>query len=340
MTQYLAHKIRLYPNDYQVSYFKRACGIARHAYNWGLAEHIRAYKEEGKTLTAYDLNKTYNAIKKEQFPWTNSITKYAPQIALHNVIYAFNSFFKKSSDYPKFKAKKKTLNTFAIGANCGFTISNKSLFVPKLGKVKMAQELRFEGKQLSCTISQDPSGEWFASINVELPKDYKYPHTCENQAVTGIDLGFTTYATLSNGTKIDLPKPFKYNKKRLTKAQRKWSRSQPGSNNREKARIKVAKIHRDIKNQRKDNIHKLTTKLVEDYSIIGIEDLNLLGIAKLLGKSSNDAGFGMFRTQIEYKAKLAGSTVVVADRFFASSKLCSCCGAILSTIETSMLLSI
>jgi putative transposase len=187
----------------------------------------------------------------------------------------------------------------------------------------MSEEVRFQGKIMSYTVSRDVD-RWYVSVLVEtdvveLPKTGK---------TVGVDLGIKTLATMSDGTTIENPKCLKKALNKLARKQRELSRKQKGSKNREKARIKVAKIHRTVRLARLDVLHQATTKLVRSYDTIVIEDLNVKGMVKnhKLARSISDCGFGMFRTMLENKCKMYGKTLVVADRFFPSSKTCSSCG--------------
>ena len=203
----------------------------------------------------------------------------------------------------------------------------------------MAQPLRFkEGEVKFVVISRDSAGDWYASFSVEiLEGTYVYPHKCESQAVVGVDLGIKTLATCSEGTKFKNPKPLARAQRKLRRSQRSLARKTKGSQNRVKAKLLVAKIHRKVTRIRLDSIHNLTSWLVRTFRFIGIEDLNVRGMVKnhKLARALADASFGEIRRQIEYKSKLSGSHVVVADRFYPSSKRCSDCGNILERLDLS-----
>jgi putative transposase len=178
----LAHKIRLYPNKEAEIYLKKSCGTSRFAYNWALSRWNELYKQGNKPKEG-DLRKEFNSIKKEQFPWSQEVSKWVPAKAIIDLGDAFKSFFKKEARHPKFKKKGKSKDSFYIGNNA-FRISGKYLKLSKFEKsVKMAQEIRFKGKFLFCVISRDKVGDWYASFNVELSEDFIYSHSCENQAV-------------------------------------------------------------------------------------------------------------------------------------------------------------
>jgi putative transposase len=322
-----AHKIRIFPNREQETSLKKACGCARKAWNWALSRWEEAYKAGGKP-SAYSLKKELNAIKEEQFPWMYESTKTAPEQAILNLGKAYQNFFKGLKDKrkvgkPKFKSKKSAKDSFYL-CNTVKRVKDGRLFVPNIaGGIGMSEEDRFQVKKMSYTVSRDVD-RWYVSVLVEtevaeLPKTGK---------TVGIDLGIKTLATMSDGTTIENPHLLKKQMRKLARKQRELSRKQKGSKNREKARIKVAKIHRTVRLARLDVLHQATTKLVRSYDTIVIEDLNVKGMVKnhKLARAISDCGFGMFRSMLENKCKMYGKTLVIADRFFPSSKTCSKCG--------------
>ena len=250
------------------------------------------------------------------------VAKDVTQKALSNLGSAFKNFFKKTGKYPQFK-KKGVRDSFSL-SNEQFKIKGSEFWVPKLGFVKMHEPLRFEGRLIKATISRT-ADRWFASVTVEVPDVLLPP--AENQGAVGVDLGITTLATLSTGEKVVGPKAHKALLNRVRRQSRQVSRKVKGSKNREKAKLRVAKTHARIANIRKDALHKLTTRLTREYATIGIEDLNVSGMVKnrRLSRSIMDASFSEFRRQLEYKAFRRGGKVVVADRWYPSSKTCSAC---------------
>ena len=325
----LAHKIQLKPNNQAQTYFKKASGTARFAYNWALQQWKSQY-QAGLKPSAYGLSKELNAIKGTEFPWMLEVTKWAPQKAILDLGNAFEKFFKKEAKYPKFKKKGKTKDSFYLNAN-HIKVEGKKLWVPELGWVKMAQEVRFPGKTKSVTISKDTDDRWYAAFSVEIDESqWTYPHLCKcknhAQAAVGIDLGIKSFAVLSDTHEvIENPRHFLKLQRKLRKAQKKLSRSVKGSKNYGKAKLAVAKIHFRIKSARRDFLHKLSSRVVGEFRWIGIEDLHILGMLKnkKLAKHIQDAGWGEFGRELKYKGKLSGSSVVEADRWFPSSKLCS-----------------
>ncbi len=347
--------IELNPNNKQATYFKKACGVARFAYNWALAEWQKQYQEDkayresckqsGLTINESQLNlpsqgkinKLFNAIKREKFPFVLEVTKCAPQIAIKQLGEAYKRFFKGENKYPQFR-KKGERDRFGL-SNDQFKIQKKEgkffIQIPRLGLVKMNEELRFHGKIMSATISTH--GErWFVSINVELSEAIQ-PLPKTNCSV-GLDLGITHLATLSDGTKIQAPKPLKTQLKKLRRLNKSLSRKQKGSNNRAKAKAKLSRLYYRISNIRKDFLHKLTTKLIRKFDVICLEDLNVKGMIKnrRLSRAIHDLGFYELKRQLIYKANQFGKTVKSVERFFPSSKTCSCCGFKLEKLSLSV----
>ncbi len=325
----VAHKIALDPNNVQASYFAKAAGTARFAYNWALAEWQRQYEawKQDNSLpkpSEAALRRQLNAIKREQFPWMLEVTKNAPQMAIIQLGKAFENFFAGRAKYPKFR-KKGVHDRFTL-TNDQFSIDGCRIRIPNLGWVRMRESLRFNGKIMSATISR-VADRWFASITVDVPDQSHLPKA-ENQGVVGVDLGVSALATLSTGETIPGPKPHKALLGRLRRLSRSLSRKAKGSANRRKAKARLAKLHARIANIRLDALHKLTTDLTRRFHTIGIEDLNVRGMVRNrhLARSIADMGFFEFRRQLEYKAAMRGGQVVIADRWFPSSKICSCCG--------------
>jgi len=329
----LAHKIELKPNNKQVTYFAKACGVARKAYNWALDEWQKEYAAGSKPTEAA-LRRKLNSIKREQFPWMLEVTKNAPQMAIIQLGQAFKNFFAKRASYPTFR-KKWIDDRFSI-TNDQFAVNASRIRIPNLGWVRMRESLRFMGKIISATISR-VANKWYASITVETPDPLKKTAN-DNQVAVGVDLGLLHFATLSSGGIIEGPKPHKALLSRLRRLSRSLSRKQKGSNNRTKLKIKLACLHARIANIRRDAIHKLTTQLTQNFTHIGIENLNVKGMMqnRRLSRSIVDMGFYEFRRQLEYKANLYGSAIVTADRWFASSKICSDCGYKIDYLDLSI----
>jgi len=335
----LAHRIALDPNNVQATYLARAAGTARFAYNWALAQWKQQYEAWKQDNTQpkpsqHSLRRQLNAIKREQFPWMLEVTKNAPQMAIIQLGQAFQNFFAKRAHYPQFR-EKGVHDRFSL-TNDQFAIDGNRIRIPNLGWVRMRESVRFTGKMLSATLSR-VADRWYVSVAVETQDNSHLPKA-ENQGAVGVDLGASALAVLSTGEKIEGPKPHKALLKRLRRLSRRLSRKQKGSNNRKKAKRKLARLHAKAANIRGDCLHKLTTDLTRRFHTIGIEDLNVKGMVKNrhLARSVSDMGFFEFRRQLEYKADMRGGQVVVADRWFASSKTCSACGHKLDELPLSV----
>ena len=331
-----AHKIRIFPNKEQETYLLKACGTARFAYNWALSKWKELY-EAGTKVNEGLLRKELNSIKREEFPWMLEVTKCAPEQAVKNLGSAFANFFRKCKKgekaYPRFK-KKGQRDSFYFSNDKG-KIIGKELFVPKLKQsIRCSEELRFSGKIMSYTISKNVD-RWYVSIAVET--EHKLERK-ENKPCVGIDLGIKTLATLSDGTVFTTKKFYHNAEKKLKILQRQLSRKVKGSANRAKTKLKLARQHRKVRLARKDYLHQITTKIATTYNKVVIEYLNIKGMLKnrKLAKAIQNMSFYMFRSFLESKAKQTGCEVIVADRWFPSSKKCSGCGKIKKDLNLKM----
>ena len=322
------HKIALEPTPEQTQLFKRATGVARFVWNWALAEWNRQYRA-GDKPTALGLKKHFNAIKGAQFPWVYESPRDANAQPFANLDKAFKRFLMGLARRPKFKKKNKCRDAFYV-ANDKFRVDGKTITLPRIGKVRMREALRFEGKVLSATVSRTAK-RWFAAISVEVDLPVL---ACENQARSaGIDLGVKNLATmvsLDDEIIIEGPKPLRAALKRLARLNRSLSRKVKGSRNREKAKQRLARLHARVADVRADSLHKLTTWLVRTYGCVVIEDLGDKGMMRngKLARVISDMGFGEFRRQLDYKQVLSRGKVIVADRWYPSSKLCRKCGLV------------
>ena len=315
------HKIALDPTVCQEAYFRRCCGVARFTFNWALAEWKKQYAAGVKPSGAA-LKKQFNSIRHADFPWTSEVLRDATARPFVNVQRAYQNFFEKRGKYPKFK-KKGVHDSFYV-ANDKFAVDGKRIQIPRIGWVKMHESLRFDGKILSAVVSRT-AHKWFVAIAVDIPRTLMMR---ENQAVVGVDLGIKSLATLSTGEKFEAPKPLRASLVRLQRLSRQLSQKQKGSNRRWKAKQKLARLYYRISCIRNDALHKLTTGLVERFGVVVIEDLNVRGMVqnRHLSRAIADVGFGEFRRQLEYKMAESGGMLVVADRWYPSSKTCSDCG--------------
>ena len=325
---YLAHRIRLDPNNVQATYLARAAGTARFAYNWALAEWKRQY-EACKLDPALPkpneaaLRRQLNGVKREMFPWMLEVTKNAPQMAIRQLGCAFKNFFEGRAAYPTFRRKGHD-DRFTL-TNDQFTVKDKRIHIPKLGWLRMCESLRLAGRIVSASIVR-VADRWYASIVVDTNASFLPP--AENQGAVGVDLGITALATLSTGEAFVGPKALKPALVRVKRLARSLSRKVKGSRNYAKAKIRLARLYARIANIRRDGLHKLTTSITRRFQVIGIEDLHVKGMLgnRCLARSIADMGFGELRHQLEYKAAWRGGQVVVIDRWYPSSKTCSRCG--------------
>ena len=338
------HRIALDPSPAQAELFARCAGIARFTWNWALDQWRKDYAahREDTTLPKPNeaaLRRKLNAMKREAFPWMLEAPKAVPQQAVKNLGAAFGAFFAGRAKYPAFKAKDLCRDSFRPDNGPGtFVMDGRRLKLPRIGWIRTREPLRF-GQDLnpvlkSVTISRE-AGRWFAAVAVEIDH-LVLPRP--DLPVIGVDLGVETLATLSDGRKISGPKALRRGLRRLARLQRAHARKQRGGKNRARSRIKIAKLHARIRNLRQDGLHKLTTTLVRDHSIIVIEDLNVRGMManRHLARAIGDMGFFEFRRQLTYKAARHGRRVIVADRFFASSKICSLCHEKAETLPLSV----
>lgn len=360
----IAHRIELKPNNKQKTYFRKAFGCARLTYNWGLAEWKRMY-EAGEKPNGREIRKRFNAIKKEQFPFTYEVTKCATDQPFMNLDMAFKRFFKGLGKYPQFKKKRDNEGSFYLQASeVHLSETNKNseafdkiphnesgkhqyLHFPKLGWVKMAEHIRFNYAKINNVCISQSGGKFYASFSLEITEE-EYVRTHPQALIdkqerkVGIDMGVHNAIILSDGIKIDDPKPLKQNLRIQRRLSRQLSKRQHAktkqerlegvkkSNNYKKLSRRLGNLDRHIANIRRDFTQKLTTVITTHYAEIAIEDLNVKGMQKShrLARSVSDVAMGEMRRQIEYKAAFNGVSITKADRFYPSSKTCSCCGAI------------
>lgn len=322
-----AHKIRLHPTPEQANYFARAAGTARFTFNWALAEWQRQYEAGGKP-SALALRTTFNALKREQFPWAYSVTKCAVEGAFMDVAAAFKHFFEgikagRKFGYPKCKSKKRSRASFYL-ANDKFTVGDHWIDVPKLGRVNMAETLRFSGKILSARITKTAAW-WFASITVEMPDEIPL----NDHPPVGVDVGLNRLATLSDGRQYENQRPLAHQLKKLRRLNKELARRTKGGKNWLKTKDKLSRAHYEIACIRLDWLHKLTTEITTTSGIVAVEDLHVKGLIRnrCLARAFSDAAVGKLLDLLESKVAAQGRMLLKVDRFFPSSQLCHCCGA-------------
>ena len=319
----IAYKFRIYPSNEQKIIFAKTFGCVRFIYNHMLADKIKYYEE-----TKQKLNNTPAQYKKE-YEWLKEVDSLALANAQLNLQTAYSNFFRDPKiGFPKFKTKKSNHQSYTTNfVNGNISVDNGYIRLPKVGKVKIKQHRGIPSnyKLKSATISQTPSGKYYASILFEYESKVQkhIPHT-----FLGLDFSMHELYKDSNGNEPKYPRYYRQAEKRLEREQRKLSKMQKGSNNRNKQRIKVAKLHEKVANQRKDFLHKESRQIANAYDCICVENLNMKAMSQSLnfGKSVADNGWGMFVSFLQYKLEKIGKQIIKVDKFFASSQICNACG--------------
>jgi len=324
-----AYRYEMKPNADQRILLAKHAGTARFAYNWGLARRITLYQEEKKSTNAMVQHRELNQLKQTEYPWMYEVSKCAPQEALRDLERAFKNFFAglktgKKAGFPKFK-KKGVHDSFRLTGS--IKIKDKAVQLPRLGVIRLKEKSQTSGRILSATVNRE-ADRWYVSLSCETEISDPIPVKGE---IIGIDVGLKHFAALSDGAKIEAPKPLAKYLKRLKRLSRKHSRKQKGSHSRRKSALALARLHRRIRNIRQDFLHKLTTNLAKTKSEIVVEDLNIRGMLRnnRLSRHIADVGWGEFRRQLSYKTVWYGSMLTTVNRFYPSSKTCSNCGHVL-----------
>ena len=336
-----AYKTELDLNNVQKTACACHAGAARYAYNWGLARKKEAFANGEKTPSAIDLHRELNALKKTELPWLYEVSKCAPQESLRDLDRAFANFFRRVKEkkagkkvtvgFPCFKSKKNGVGSFRLTG--AIHVYEKSIQLPRLGLLRLKERgcLPVSGAHILNATVSEKAGRWFVSVQVEM--EVSQPAR-EQKPIAGVDLGINHMAQVSDGTIFENPRALKGALTKLKRLQREISRRQKGSANRKKAVRQLARAHYRVANIRKDALHKATTLLTRTKSAIVVENLNVSGMLRNhhLAQAIADVGMYEFRRQLVYKGAWYGCEILLADRFYPSTKRCSQCGQVKSVM--------
>ena len=329
-----AYKFRLYPDSEQEVLINKMFGCVRFIYNKMLGDKIAYYEETKNNL------KVTPAQYKQEFEWLKEVDSLALANAQLNLQTAYNNFFRDVKiGFPKFKSKHRDRNSYTTNnVNGSIRIEGKRIRLPKLGlvNVKFHRQVPSEYAIKSCTISKSPTGKYYISILVEYEAEIPQP-IIDIDSILGLDMDMKNLFTDSQGNRAEYPRYYRQMQDKLAREQRKLSKCERGSKNYYKQKLKVAKLHEKVADQRKDFLNKLSNQIANDYDGVCIENLNMRTMGQFLhlGKSVADNGWGMFTTFLEYKLAERGKPLVKIDKWYPSSKACSICGTIKENLTLS-----
>ena len=329
------------PTMKQQHQLQQAFGCARFIYNWGLDKKTKAWTNEHKSISYFELAKELTELKQtEEHKWLKDVPNECLQQSLRNLDNAYTQFFKAKKGFPKFKSRKHSKDVAKFIAAVHFDFDKWKVKIPKCGWVKLCKNKTFDlssSKIGTLTVHRDKCGDYWCTIVVEDNTSQKSKTKISEETSVGIDLGIKDYAILSDGTKYSNPKYYENDRLKLKVLQQKFSRTQSGSNRHQVMRLKVARQYRKITNSRIDFLHKLSTDLIRRYDTICLENLNVEGMMKNgnLAMAIQSASWSEFVRQLKYKAEWKGKNIVFIGRFEPSSKTCSKCGYVKRDLKLS-----
>ncbi len=334
-----AYKFRIYPNSEQRELLAKHFGCSRFIYNYFLNSQKEYYlknkeKDEGERINLYkskfdNINKL--PILKKEFSWLKEVNAQSLQATVANLDVAYKSFFKKQNSFPKFK-NKNSKQTFKVPQNT--VIENKRLYIPKFKEgIKITQHREIEGRIINAVVSKNSAEQYFVSLTCEVLQN----KLTRSSNQIGIDLGIKDFAVTSNNEKYSNPKVLRKHEDKIKYLQRQLSKKEKGSRNRNKARIKLARLCNKISNKRSDFLHKLSIKIINENQVIVLEDLNVKGMLQnhKLAKAISDCSWSSFVNMLQYKSNWHGRELIQVDRWFPSSKMCNHCKHINSNLKLS-----
>lgn len=335
-----AYKTELDPNNIKRTLLLKHAGARRWAYNWGLRRKIEEYEKAGKSPNAKALHKEINRLKKTEVPWMYEVSKCAPQEALRDLDEAYDHFFRRVKEggkpgFPRFKSKKHGVGGFRLTGT--IKVLERHIQLPRLGRIRLKERgyLPFDNPKiriLSATVTER-AGRWFVSLQVEEEVETKEPI----QEIGGADVGINALATLSDGKRFDNPRTLARAERKLKHLQRSVSRKKKGSENRRKANRRLAQAHARVARIRENTLHVISSAIAKRFGVVGMEDLNVDGMCRnrCLSKALHDAAIAELARQVEYKIGWNGGLVILAERFFPSSKMCSRCHVVKAELPLS-----
>jgi putative transposase len=333
MRQKRAYRYRCYPTAEQETILARTFGCTRYVYNWALRQRTDAYYERHERIGYHEASAALTALKQRpDTAWLAEVSSVPLQQALRHLDSAFRNLFEGRANYPAFKKEHGTQSATYASTAFAWDAATRTLKLAKLdAPLAIGWSRSFTGSPTTVTVAKETAGRYFVAFLVE----EEVPALPPCEAVVGVDLGVTSLAALSTGKKIPNPKQLAKRAKRLKRAQQARSRKPKGSKNRENARCRVARIHAKIADQRRDGLHKLTTRLIHENPVICVASLAVKNMVRnhALAKAIADAGWGELVRQLEYKTAWYGRTLVTIARWYPSSKRCSGCGHIVDALD-------